>query len=544
MCNERAVPSRSSRRTFELINYGPGNEGTSSSSSPVGALLGPSSFANCTRLVLCPMIGWFKLHTNMLKFKGDKTLGKAHQIKESRFVMETEDEVMIKQELDIAPTILQPRPAHHPHPPLNQVLYNARDLQASTLDYIMAVCSFQASASAPRSGISSEDGAASAFIDTTRTPTAQELRNLGDYKDYSAYRRQLTDGSSILSSHSYSLKSYRLFVNEAEAYRATISADLPLAFPFVRTLHQSIVYQTASRTVVEAAYCGKEYEVPSTANCELNMKTTDCYQGVLGECSNYEDTSAGRKEEGRCIYWPFQNGHLIRKILTHTRKKGYKCDQCQYSTSKTDNFKNHMRTHTGVKPYKCEQCEYSASRLHHLKNHMRTHTGEKPYKCEHCEYSASRITHLKNHMRIHTGDKPYKCKQCEYSASQLNNLKNHMRTHTCEKPYKCKQCEYSGSRITHLKNHMRIHTGDKPYKCEQCEYSACRLDNLKNHMHTHTHEKPYKCEQCKYSASRLHHLKNHMRTHTGEKPYKCEHCECSASRLDNLKNHMRTHTVE
>uniref|UniRef100_A0A161MEG6 Zinc finger protein 513 n=1 Tax=Triatoma infestans TaxID=30076 RepID=A0A161MEG6_TRIIF len=73
---------------------------------------------------------------------------------------------------------------------------------------------------------------------------------------------------------------------------------------------------------------------------------------------------------------------------------------------------------------------------------MRIHTGEKPYKCSECNYSSVRSQNLKEHLRIHTGEKPYKCSECNYSCAINGRLKRHMRRHTAGKPYKGAQLYY------------------------------------------------------------------------------------------------------
>ena len=127
-------------------------------------------------------------------------------------------------------------------------------------------------------------------------------------------------------------------------------------------------------------------------------------------------------------------------------------------------FIRHVRTHTGKRPYKCDHCDYAASEKRNLERHIRTHTGEKPYKCHHCDYAAIQKGDLECHMWTHTGEKPYKCQNCDYTATKKYHLELHMATHTGEKPYKCSQCEYTTNQ-SHLKSHVRTHTGEKPYKC-------------------------------------------------------------------------------
>ena len=62
-----------------------------------------------------------------------------------------------------------------------------------------------------------------------------------------------------------------------------------------------------------------------------------------------------------------------------------------------------MDFHRKRKPFKCDQCNYSSSRLDHLKVHKYTDTGEKPYKCNPCDCCFAHRSNLK-YMLIHSND--------------------------------------------------------------------------------------------------------------------------------------------
>ncbi|GBP84655.1 Zinc finger protein 583 [Eumeta japonica] len=249
-------------------------------------------------------------------------------------------------------------------------------------------------------------------------------------------------------------------------------------------------------TEVEDNHCVKHSEILADSGFMLHSaREEDVYYGVLSEQnsdrSDNECTSMGRLKEGQdvCCVGPTAESDLSSlkiHIRTHTDENRTGVS-CVYSATLLGQLKEHMRTHMS-------ENHISVRNLGHLKRHMRIHTGEKPYRCEACEYSSSRLEHLKKHMRTHTGEKPYRCEVCKYSSSRLEYLKKHMRIHTGEKPYSCGLCEYSASQSRHLKEHIRTHTGEKPYRCEHCEYCASQLGHLKRHMSIHTSEKPYRCE--------------------------------------------------
>ena len=64
----------------------------------------------------------------------------------------------------------------------------------------------------------------------------------------------------------------------------------------------------------------------------------------------------------------------------------------------------------------------------HVHNIQITHEDNKGYKCESCGQSFSRSERLKKHIHtIHEGYKDYKCNFCGTSFSQAPNLKKHNR---------------------------------------------------------------------------------------------------------------------
>ena len=106
------------------------------------------------------------------------------------------------------------------------------------------------------------------------------------------------------------------------------------------------------------------------------------------------------------------------------------------------------------------------------------HSGEKLNKCDHCNYSSSRADHLRMHMKIHSGERLNACsQQCEFSSSRADKLTRHLRTHNKV----MNQCDFKSHEPSNLKAHLMIHSGKKPHKCNDCDYSSSIAVHLRRH---------------------------------------------------------------
>ncbi|GBP11418.1 Zinc finger protein 569 [Eumeta japonica] len=333
--------------------------------------------------------------------------------------------VMIKEELDIGPSVLQSRASPHPY----WLPLEAHD-------------------PAPHFANDSGNKAMLEPLDTMTVQTVSRAKEEDHYSKDSCKELAPSNSSLVLDANTT----------------------------------DNVTERVWKKKVAKGIHC-----VKLLTECDFTTNTTNIKRDTNSDVNKYEGDYCGYKtnsktgfQEHKCLHKPKnpstsqQNEYSDPQSDTghYTTVKPYKCSQCEYSASYLYILQRHMRTHTGEKPYKCKQCNYSASQIGTLHTHMRRHTGEKPYKCMYCEYSAARLSSVQTHMRRHTGEKPYRCDQCEYSASQLKSLQMHMRRHTGEKPYRCEQCEYKASDRNRLQRHMRRHTGEKPYTCVQCEYST------------------------------------------------------------------------
>ena len=89
-------------------------------------------------------------------------------------------------------------------------------------------------------------------------------------------------------------------------------------------------------------------------------------------------------------------------------------------------FEDTRRKHSGEKPYKCNQCNYASSRADHLTMNLKRHSGETSKLV--CNYLSSQVCSLRTHLKIHIGKKSNNCNQCDYSSFLEEDLRKHLKT--------------------------------------------------------------------------------------------------------------------
>ncbi|KAJ7319461.1 hypothetical protein OS493_036230 [Desmophyllum pertusum] len=133
-----------------------------------------------------------------------------------------------------------------------------------------------------------------------------------------------------------------------------------------------------------------------------------------------------------------QNADLEIHKGIHQRENPINSEE--YNKSLSDDYSSlaeHGSSHTKKRPFKCSQCEKGFVSRFKLKIHLVSHSDERPFKCNQCEKAFKLSHHLKQHMFCHTDERPFKCSQCEKAFKSSHRLKKHVWMHTGEKPFKC-----------------------------------------------------------------------------------------------------------
>ncbi|XP_056347282.1 zinc finger protein 711 isoform X3 [Oenanthe melanoleuca] len=122
---------------------------------------------------------------------------------------------------------------------------------------------------------------------------------------------------------------------------------------------------------------------------------------------------------------------LKKHSETHKGKKIHQCRHCDFKTSDPFVLSGHiLSVHTKDLPFKCKRCKRGFRQQNELKKHMKTHSGRKVYQCQYCEYSTTDASGFKRHViSIHTKDYPHRCEFCKKGFRRPSEKNQHIMRH-------------------------------------------------------------------------------------------------------------------
>ncbi|XP_068963823.1 zinc finger protein 711 isoform X3 [Petaurus breviceps papuanus] len=116
---------------------------------------------------------------------------------------------------------------------------------------------------------------------------------------------------------------------------------------------------------------------------------------------------------------------------THKGKKVHQCRHCDFKSCDPFVLSGHiLSVHTRDLPLKCKRCKRGFRQQTELKKHMKTHSGRKIYQCQYCEYSTTDASGFKRHViSIHTKDYPHRCDYCKKGFRRPSEKNQHIMRH-------------------------------------------------------------------------------------------------------------------
>ena len=273
--------------------------------------------------------------------------------------------------------------------------------------------------------------------------------------------------------------------------------------------HTAFVHLNNPRPIFSCKECKKEFYTR-----EAQRRHTSTHLGISYPCE-------------KCDY----KANLLENLNRHTKarheeKTLYFCQSCDYKGSKKG-LRVHIESKHGSKLFKCDQCEYISSRDEYLKMHVRDQHGSDIFYCNLCDYSWHSKSTLRDHVRSVHSNTSYQCTKCDHVTKRKDSLSHHMQaTHETIR-HKCDSCE----KVYKTRRELGIHILNKHegvvWQCTICPYKAASRSILaehRKHVHGINLIKKHKCLECGQMFGKRRNLTKHFRIHSGEMPYQCEFC--------------------
>ncbi|XP_075052687.1 zinc finger X-chromosomal protein isoform X2 [Mixophyes fleayi] len=122
---------------------------------------------------------------------------------------------------------------------------------------------------------------------------------------------------------------------------------------------------------------------------------------------------------------------LKKHEAAHRGKKMHQCRHCEFQIADPFVLSRHiLSVHTKELPFRCKRCRKGFRQQAELKKHMKTHSGKKVYQCEYCEYNTTDASGFKRHViSIHTKDYPHRCDYCSKGFRRPSEKNQHTMKH-------------------------------------------------------------------------------------------------------------------
>lgn len=226
----------------------------------------------------------------------------------------------------------------------------------------------------------------------------------------------------------------------------------------------------------------------------------------------------------------------------------YECVECNYSTNKRGNLREHWQRNHDGKKYSCTECGKTFGIKKDLTRHVKRHF-EADHCCSFCGKFYKTKRSWQEHQQIHQAgyEKPeFACDKCDKKFSTKYVLSYHIQSEHMgmKKSFLCMTCGKSFTQKGTYLQHANIHLGIKPYICDVCGVSFRYEKSLKEHKYLHEDIRRFVCSVCDKRFTQSSALAIHLKVHKEYKDYLCQTCGKGFTQRQALTRHERIHNGE
>ena len=138
-----------------------------------------------------------------------------------------------------------------------------------------------------------------------------------------------------------------------------------------------------------------------------------------------------------CTMCPYktEKPYSLKRHLAEDHNIGFffQCNQCNYKNggpAAKGHMKVHMARHSNEKNFQCDQCEFAGITNESLKKHLQRHNPDaSKYLCNECDYKSTDSCNFKAHKEVKHGSVVLSCEECDYNTKSRRSLREHKRKH-------------------------------------------------------------------------------------------------------------------
>ncbi|XP_035713418.1 zinc finger protein 708 [Folsomia candida] len=198
-------------------------------------------------------------------------------------------------------------------------------------------------------------------------------------------------------------------------------------------------------------FCSKRFKILSHLSRHLLVHTKEKLGGRCHVC--------GKSFSLKQILARHRFTHLSEDEKVALVKQGTsrECLFCQKKFPDNSTYHKHLVSHTKEKPFRCDQCGKLFPRSKSLQLHKLIHTSEqKLFNCDECEKAFTSKQNLVRHEKtVHRGLKDIACSECAKKFGTKGDMVRHVKSVHTNIRHPCPHCGVTFTQKCHLGRHLK-----------------------------------------------------------------------------------------